>query len=92
MAHLRTDAGKLPADYPRAHAAAEEVARLLEPSGGVDNAHAEWALPLIGGIKDAVAFEETQSQFLITSTMPTNTQESVGAQKRASVGYNMSSP
>lgn len=83
MAHLRTDAGKLPADYPRAHAAAEEVARLLEPSGGVDNAHAEWALPLIGGIKDAVVFEETQSQFLITSTMPTNTQESVSAQKRA---------
>lgn len=92
MAHLRTDAGKLPTDYPRAHAAAEEVARLLEPSGGVDNAHAEWALPLIGGIKDAVVFKENQLQFLITSTMPTNTQESVSAQKRALVGYNMSSP
>ena len=92
MAHLRTDAGKLPADYPRAHAAAEEVARLLEPSGEVNNAHAEWALPLIGGVKDAVAFEETQLQFLVTSTMPTNTQDPVSAQKRVLVGYNISSP
>ncbi|OCL09478.1 hypothetical protein AOQ84DRAFT_388142 [Glonium stellatum] len=82
MTHLRTDAGKLPADYPRAHAVAEEVARLLEPSGGANNARAKWALPPIGGIKDAVAFEESQSQFLITSTMPANTQEPVGAQKR----------
>ncbi|OCK79521.1 hypothetical protein K432DRAFT_393812 [Lepidopterella palustris CBS 459.81] len=82
MAHLRADAGKLPPDYPKIHVAAQEVARILVSSVLADGTYAiEWSLPPIGGIKDAVAFEESQSQLSVTS-MPVGTQESLTSHKR----------
>lgn len=79
IAQLRLEAGKLPDDYPRPTAAAEELARYITDK------EAEWSLPAIGSFRDLVEFDGPPSQFSVPSSVPAGTQEISGAQKRSMV-------